>query len=563
MKTSLILIAVSLSLGAIYTQPALFVIMLPFVAVMALFLLKPSKSAAKMAVPVLSRADVPALLIEFLFSPPFLITAAVIIFYLGLACVANLLDATTVAIILPSAVLVGLIVAAGLKKGLVPQPISTERMSVILFGLALNILVFKLYWMNFYWGDPASLQADFISRVLAWSCSLSFDSMLTFISVFPLLFLANLWLFRNDRRFSRASKISISLAVSVLSGMITCSFLPIAWIYLSGHPFGQVPVETKCIAREAIRMTVALSTVGFSLSGLLIAFSQIEAVGIGILTAPPRPAHIPMPLLRPSYTLAFIGAFLIVFFGTFIHSHQPQIHEIRGMCCTIAGRYNDAFSAFDEALRLEPNYGDVYLERAYTLSKVGRLEEATRDLGCGLDLNVSGFQIESVIGRCFELRRPELVVPVCDKIIAKFPEHVDAHLHRGIALAKLGDQEKARASFDRVIALYPNYAYAYVCRSYLFQRFGKLESAFEDATIAVAMEPKNAMAYKTRGSVLLDMECPQFALNDLNLSIKFDPSEGTAYHLRSKIENKLGMKNDAIRDRTRALELGLESGTSE
>src|SRR5215813_11853965 len=163
MKISLMLIVFSLGLGALYTQPGLFVALLPLLGFILLILAPSSKvGRSGREAPALSRNDVPGLIIEFVCAPPFLITGAVIFSYLGLASAADLLDATTLVIILPAAVLMGLILAASLKKKLIPRPMSSERMAVFLLGAALTITVFQFHWMNIYWGDPESLHSHFI-----------------------------------------------------------------------------------------------------------------------------------------------------------------------------------------------------------------------------------------------------------------------------------------------------------------------------------------------------------------------------------------------------------------
>lgn len=158
------------------------------------------------------------------------------------------------------------------------------------------------------------------------------------------------------------------------------------------------------------------------------------------------------------------------------------------------------------------------------------------------------------MNKCFEKKRVDLVVSLCDQMLRKNPNNQDALEYRGIAFTKLGQQECARKDFGRLIATDPTDAYSYYRRSQMFKRFGQYGQAFEDISRAISKHSTSGLLYETRGSILMDLDCPQLALDDLNRAIGLRPKGGTTYFTRSKIEAMLGRTAESQRDLAIALE---------
>lgn len=178
-------------------------------------------------------------------------------------------------------------------------------------------------------------------------------------------------------------------------------------------------------------------------------------------------------------------------------------HNTLGLAHAMVGQRDQALQQFDVALRLNPRYVDAHLNRAVTLSDLGRADEAARAFAEAQELGAvdhTGFaapiasrlanlhaelaeayleaggrsqaiqQLESAaslrpefVDLRFRLARLYLdegrLEPARDELqalIARRPAFVDAHVALGMARYLLKDLAGARAAWDEARRLAPN-----------------------------------------------------------------------------------------------------------
>lgn len=142
-------------------------------------------------------------------------------------------------------------------------------------------------------------------------------------------------------------------------------------------------------------------------------------------------------------------------------------------------------------------------------------------------------------------------------------------IHRAIAHAVLRDFEAAIADFSDYIALDDTNAMAYwqraVCQvemnefvSSEGQPILNLHSPEADFSDAIRLSHNNnAYIYYNRGNLHASHKELSKAIDDYNMALKIDSRMAEAYYNRGLVRSKMGNKNAAIQDLSKAGELGL------
>ena len=108
--------------------------------------------------------------------------------------------------------------------------------------------------------------------------------------------------------------------------------------------------------------------------------------------------------------------------------------------------------AYDEAIRLNPNIAEAYLNRGNTKARVNRHEEAIADYDEAIRLNPDYANAYNNRGnaKC-ELNRHEEAIADYDEAIRLNPAKTGAYLNRGNAKARLKLKDEARKDFETAL----------------------------------------------------------------------------------------------------------------
>ncbi len=124
----------------------------------------------------------------------------------------------------------------------------------------------------------------------------------------------------------------------------------------------------------------------------------------------------------------------------------------RGSIKSSLGRHEEAISDANEAIRLKPNFAEVYLLRGLSNENLGRHEEAISDL---------------------------------NETIRLKPNDAQAYLFRGLSNGNWGKDEAAISDLNEAIRLKPNDAQAYYLRGTVKANLNKIEEAKADYQTAL------------------------------------------------------------------------------
>ncbi len=166
-------------------------------------------------------------------------------------------------------------------------------------------------------------------------------------------------------------------------------------------------------------------------------------------------------------------------------------HVAQGLANFNAGDMDGAIAHYNEAIRLLPNSGVPYYNRACAYLRKGNYDGVIADSDKALTLGLAN--------------------------------PADAFVMRGTARYSKGDVDGAISDCDRAIKINPNHALAYNNRANdrIFKRDWK--GALADSNKAVSLDPNMALAYYNRGYVRANMGDHNGAISDWNRAIQLQP----------------------------------------
>ena len=134
-------------------------------------------------------------------------------------------------------------------------------------------------------------------------------------------------------------------------------------------------------------------------------------------------------------------------------------HRERGIALEYLGRFEEALAAVDQAITLEPRYAAAHRERGAALRYLGRFEEALAAVDQAITLDPGDAASHNGKGpTLFALGRSEEALAACDQAITLEPGYFVAHANKGIILAATGDLDDALAELDVASRLAPSEA---------------------------------------------------------------------------------------------------------
>ena len=180
-------------------------------------------------------------------------------------------------------------------------------------------------------------------------------------------------------------------------------------------------------------------------------------------------------------------------------SVSAETHFYRGNEKYLMRSYEDAITAYNEAIRLQPDFANAYVNRGLAKEKLGQHESAITDYSSAIKID---------------------------------PTLAGAYNNRGSAQRRLGQHFLALEDLSTAIQLDPHYVKAYVNRGNAKNSLGHPNEALEDFNTALALDPDSAEAYNNRGIAKAALMQLPDAIKDFDTAIKLNPELANAYYSR-------------------------------
>ena len=140
------------------------------------------------------------------------------------------------------------------------------------------------------------------------------------------------------------------------------------------------------------------------------------------------------------------------------------------------GRYDDAITDYDKAIRLKPDFAEAYSNRGNTKEALGRHDDAIADH---------------------------------DEAIHLKPDFAEAYYNRGVSKVQQGRHDDAIADCNEAIRLKPDYAEAYINRGRMKSMLSlnaEAQKDFETVVLKLARNANNTNLVAQAEQLLRDLD---------------------------------------------------------
>jgi len=222
------------------------------------------------------------------------------------------------------------------------------------------------------------------------------------------------------------------------------------------------------------------------------------------------------------------------------------LHRSKGEALYYLDRLEDALSAFDEAIRLDPNDACAYRYRGSALRKLGKYEHAITAFQLAIELGAALEQEEDAwayaeLGECLRsLNRFREAKPAFQKAITRFQE--------------------AKPAFQKAATYQKQYAWALARYGETLRVLKKHDKAIKYLKEATRLEPNDWWSYGAYGSALVDRQQYRSAIAAFGKAIQLNPNDSWSLGMKAVIFRVSRMHKQALKTFDQALEIDPEVG---
>jgi tetratricopeptide (TPR) repeat protein len=173
-----------------------------------------------------------------------------------------------------------------------------------------------------------------------------------------------------------------------------------------------------------------------------------------------------------------------------------ETYFIRGMNFKEMGDTNRAFSSFQKAVQMKPEFYDGYMQLGLLTSKKSGLQAAQYFDNA---IRIDSSNAEAYYGKAKFYQDHGQYAKAKDvyhELITKNPQYEQAYFNLGFIYIKQDSIDKAYRMFDYAIKVTPAYAEAYYYRGLCSLEKGNKEQAETDFRQAIALKPNYELAQK-------------------------------------------------------------------
>jgi tetratricopeptide (TPR) repeat protein len=240
-----------------------------------------------------------------------------------------------------------------------------------------------------------------------------------------------------------------------------------------------------------------------------------------------------------------IYAILILLLAGIISSHGEETAEglfLKGVAFYNQEKLDDAIRAYEEAIKIDPNYDKAWNGKGCSLTRKGEFDQAIEAYNKAIELNGSYAEAWNNKGWTHNCQgKYDDALNDCEKAIEIDPIYADAWNNKGWALCNLNRYDEALEAFNFSIKnndnnytgalAYNNKGWIYVLQSESDNANQvKLEEAIKQFDTALEMNPNCTWAYINKGWALYCQANNEEAIKVCKDAIRKDPNSIWAWN---------------------------------
>jgi tetratricopeptide (TPR) repeat protein len=225
-------------------------------------------------------------------------------------------------------------------------------------------------------------------------------------------------------------------------------------------------------------------------------------------------------------------------------NYYPNALNALGQVMAGQNRFAQAITAFEQALRLKPNFAEALVNLATALNRVGRTAEAKARLEEAVRLAPGQAEATRHLGQLLD-QNGQLSEAMKDytELVRKNPEDAIVHYKLAECLGLLGRSTEAQQHYTEALRLRPNFPEAHCQLGVELAQEGKPAEAIIHFSEAIRLKPDFAAAYKNLGVALARQQRFGEAVKEFEQAARLDPGDAvTQKYLQAARRSQGGAK---------------------
>jgi tetratricopeptide (TPR) repeat protein len=162
--------------------------------------------------------------------------------------------------------------------------------------------------------------------------------------------------------------------------------------------------------------------------------------------------------------------------------------------------WRDGLTFWEKTRKTAPECARVHVNLSEVYANAGRLDDALSAAQKALSINPNHIEGRNNLGTLYERKGMyDEAIAEFKKALALRPRYAKAHLNLGLSYFRTGEKDKAVSHYKQALSIKPYYADAYNYLGVVYSSEGKLDEAIKHYKWAQAINPSYAEAYYNLG----------------------------------------------------------------
>eukprot|EP00063_Salmo_salar_P075225 XP_014050060.1 PREDICTED: tetratricopeptide repeat protein 6 isoform X1 [Salmo salar] len=239
-------------------------------------------------------------------------------------------------------------------------------------------------------------------------------------------------------------------------------------------------------------------------------------------------------------------------------SEAAEVFYLTGLCYMALDLLLQAFDAFSNAVKINPDYADAYHQRGLCRMRLQQ-SESVQDFNRALFINPNLFQVYLSRAAFYGAKgRYSKAILNCNEAIKIQPKSVRVYLYRGALKFYLKVYKGAVEDLTMALRIDKTCSFAYYNRGVCYQQLKEYELALRDYGIVLLLPSKKEIDLKVlinRALLYVELSDHHNALQDFKAASLRSPEDATIYHALGVSHHRLGQLQESVEAYSQAMQI--------
>lgn len=222
-------------------------------------------------------------------------------------------------------------------------------------------------------------------------------------------------------------------------------------------------------------------------------------------------------------------------------------HMDMGLDYQDQGEFDEAIAAFEEAIRLDPDYALAHYNLGRARYLQGQMEQAVAAFEEAIQIDPEMAEAYTNLGAVYSAQgKTEEAIAACKTAIRLDPNDDMAHYNLAGSYSDRGQLDEAITAYEEALRINPENADVHYNLAHAYYRQGKLDEAVVAWQKAAELEPDDSMTYNNIGRVYFEQGRFGEAVVELQKAIQIDEENAIAYFNLGLVYKGQGRGEEAL-----------------